>query len=174
MANVPSKIARRDDLDSSVINAIIDCLLELYGRTSGSNPDPADDSGGGGGAVNPTDPNTPPFTVYVDAGYVCVTTGHHLWFNSLKTTPDVTITTLGKTAGDAWVAAGSATVVYIQRIYNSDGTATATLEYAATDYASVIAGISNTEARKVLATLSDGAVVQQWWTGGDWDELRVS
>lgn len=171
MAVIPSKIAKSDDLDTGTINKIIDCLRELYGRSNGEDPDPSAD-GGGGGAPATTDPATPPFTVYLDGGYVCVKQGHHLWWNS--NTPAIAVTTLDKDLADAWVLASAATVVFLKRIYNADGTATVSLEYTATDYASVAAGISNTEARWILATLASGELVQQWWTGGDVSELRIA
>ena len=113
-----------------------------------------------------------PFEVYISGGYVCVREGHHIWWNSYTTT--AAITTLSKAEGDAWVGSGSATVIYVKRLYNSDGTATVTLEHANTDYATVAAGITTTEARWILATLSGGSITQQWHRNGDIPELRVS
>lgn len=113
-----------------------------------------------------------PFQVFIEDGYVCVREGHHIWWNSYTMT--AAVTTLSKTVGDAWVAPASATVIYVKRVYNSDGTATVTLEYANTDYASVMAGVTTTETRWILATLSGGAVQTQWWRAGDIPEWRVS
>lgn len=64
--------------------------------------------------------------------------------------------------------------VYVKRIYNSDGSSTATLEYSASDYDTVMEDVTATEARWVLASLYAGVVTTQWWTGGDIYELRVA
>jgi hypothetical protein len=115
---------------------------------------------------------THPLQVYLSGGYICIRKGYHIWFNSYTET--ATATSIEKQVSDAWEAytTGSRTV-YISRTYNVNGTATVTPVSTTDSYATVIAGITNTEARWILATISDG-VVTQWRTAGDIDELRVA
>lgn len=113
-----------------------------------------------------------PLQVYLSGGYICVRVGHHIWFDSYANVPAKT--DLEKTVGDAWQAYTSgARTVYVKRVYNSDGTATVTLENTSDTYATVAGGITNTQARWILATIADG-VITQWWTGGDIYDIRVA
>lgn len=142
---------------------------------------------------NPTQPPIP-LQVYLSGGYICVRAGHHIFWNSYSERIETVTydgdedewvagagpTLLEKEAADAWIEPANASVIYVKRVFNSDGTANTTLEYAmpglATpedDYAAVINDVTNTEARWILATIADG-VVTQWWTGGDIYELRVA
>lgn len=114
-----------------------------------------------------------PLQVYLSGGYICVRAGHHIWWNSY--TNATTVTDLEKTVADAWSAytTGNRTI-YVRRVYNSDGTASPVELVQTTDsYATVVGGITNAEARWVLATIADG-VIRQWRTCGDIDELRVA
>jgi heptaprenylglyceryl phosphate synthase len=114
-----------------------------------------------------------PLQVYLSGGYICVRAGHHVWWNSY--TNSATVTNLEKTVADAWSAytTGNRTI-YVRRVYNSDGTASPVELVQTTDsYATVVGGITNAEARWVLATIADG-VITQWRTCGDIDELRVA
>lgn len=113
-----------------------------------------------------------PLQVYLSGGYICVRAGHHVWFDSYANAPAQT--DLEKDVGDAWQAyTTGARTVYVKRTYNSDGTATVELMNTADNFSTVRAGITNTEARWILATIADG-VITQWWTGGDIYELRVA
>lgn len=113
-----------------------------------------------------------PFQVYLEGGYICVRGGNHLWFNEQSN--GITQTTMAKAVTDAWQSYTSGNrTVYVKRIYNSDGSATVTLENTADSYVTVIGGINNTEARWILAEIAD-SVITQWWTGGDIYELRVA
>jgi hypothetical protein len=113
-----------------------------------------------------------PLQVYLSGGYICIRKGYHIWFNSYTET--ATATAIEKKLSDAWegYTSGDRTV-YISRTYNANGTATIAPVSTTDSYATVIAGITNTEARWILATISDG-VVTQWRTAGDIDELRVA
>ena len=82
-------------------------------------------------------------------------------------------TVLAKTAADLWDDTTFEGTVYVKRAYNSNGSSTVVLAKEANDYATVISGITNTEARWILATITDGTITQ-WWTGGDIYELRVA
>lgn len=144
-------------------------IAELEMRQDDAEDAPVDIGGAGGG-----DDGTAsfPFRVYVEDGYICVQTGHHVWWDS--NTSDDNVTTLEKAAADAWVAVGGATEIYVKRVYNADGTATVTLEHASSSYADVLDAVTATEARWVLATIDSDDVVTQWRTGGDIYEWRVA
>lgn len=151
------------------LSALQGRIAELELRLEESEDAPVDIGGAGGGE----DGNESyPLRVFVEDGYVCVQAGHHVWWNSFTSAP--TVTTLEKDAGDTWVAIGGATVVYVKRVYNSDGTATVTLEHANSNYSTVMGGVTTTEARWILATIDSNDVITQWWTGGDLYELRVA
>lgn len=116
-----------------------------------------------------------PLQVYVSGGYVCVRQGYHLWWNSY--TSALATSSVEKTSGDAFHAVGTAVAVYVQRIYNADGTTqtiTIEKETATPTVAGVMAGVTNLKARWVLATVDADGVVTQRWTGGDLYELRVA
>ena len=120
-----------------------------------------------------------PLQVYYSAGVLCVRAGYHIWWNSyanqITTTSSASSgpTSLVKTAADLWDDTTFEGTVYVKRTYNSNGSSTVVLAKEANDYATVISGITNTEARWILATIADG-VITQWWTGGDIYELRVA
>ena len=117
-------------------------------------------------------PFTHPLQVYLEGGYICVRAGHHIWFNEVSNAHDRE--DLGKTSLDAWQAYTSGgRTVFVKRIYNSDGTATVTLENTADSYITTLGQINNTTAIWILATIAD-SVITQWWTGGDIYELRVA
>lgn len=115
---------------------------------------------------------THPLQVYLEGGYICVRSGHHIWFNEVSNAHDRE--DLEKTSLDAWQAYTSGDrTVFVKRIYNSDGSATVTLENTADSYITTLGQINNTTAIWILATISD-SVITQWWTGGDIYELRVA
>ncbi len=159
-----------DTRNAGKIAALTARVDELEDRVRVAEDAPVEVGAGGGDEES----STLPFQVYLAGGYVCVRPGHHLWWNAYTSQVEGASTELDKDEADAWVAAASATVIYLKRVYNSDGTATVTLENANTDFASVMAGVTTTEARWILATLSGGGIQRQWWTGGDIYELRVA
>lgn len=123
-------------------------------------------------APSASQPFTHPLQVYLEGGYICVRAGHHIWFNEVSNAHDRE--DLEKTSLDAWQAYTSgARTVFVKRIYNSDGSATVTLENTADSYITTLGQINNTTAIWILATISD-SVITQWWTGGDIYELRVA
>jgi hypothetical protein len=66
--------------------------------------------------------------------------------------------------------------VYVKRIYNSDGTATATLVRTADNIATVLGGQTTTESRFIIGTFAavTGDGIRQRRLSGDIDEYRVA
>lgn len=113
-----------------------------------------------------------PFMLYVKAGKLCCYAGNHYWWNSF--TEEVTITTLSETGTNSWpLEAGT---VYVKRIYDTAGTATATLEQTADDVATVLTEQTATEARFIIGTFAaaTGEGIRQRRLSGDIEEYRVA
>lgn len=108
-------------------------------------------------------PDTPedfPFRLYVDSvgPKVCMRPGVHVWWNQY--TGAIATTTLEETGSNSWALASS--TIYVKRVRNSDDTATVTLHRTTDSAATVLAGVTNSEARFIIGTISTSTGITQW------------
>ena len=112
-----------------------------------------------------------PFQLYIAGGFLCCREGNHHWFNSF--TNAVTTIPLEEDGTNSWPI-NAASTVYVERTYNTDGTASLSLVRTADNLATVKGGQSATVMRFVIGTCTAEGVITQRWLGGDIDESRVA
>lgn len=119
----------------------------------------------------PDMPEDFPFRLYVDSvgPKVCMRPGVHVWWRQY--TGVITMTTLEETGSSAWGLASS--TIYVKRVRNADDTATVTLHRTTDSAATVLAGVTNSETRFIIGTVSTSTGITQW-RRQQIEEYRVS